>query len=216
MHRKKQLFIPLLLCAVWLTACASLNLVSLKYENGMLINTAAGLAYQSLPSSFEPVATEEEYAVYKPRDLILYTIAGMDPQQWLSEKYDGIASVFCAAELEIPTLATFGATKMIVCLYEEVTLGLAEITDAEVIAQAVNLFENGEEAEWPLMDSKGLYQIKFASDTYPGLYYNLSYGIFEEGTFLYDRSSKKCVNADHFFDAYIQNSAYNTKIQSGN
>lgn len=202
----------LTLFAVMICSCSA-NLVQLKNEDGKLVNKSAGLVYKSLPTSFEPVETFEEYAEYKSGklSLTLYTIKDMDPQQWLSEKYEGIASVFCADDIEIPTLTTFEANKIILCTYDEITIGIEVFEDQEFISQVVDMFENGEETEWPLVDSKGVYQIKFASEKYLGLYYSLSYGIFPEGTFIYERGTKKCVYGEGIFDDVIAHSVYTTK-----
>lgn len=202
--------IALFMACVTLSSCSA-NLVQLKYEDGMLVNKSANLTYKSLPTSFEPTETLGEYAEYKSGKLVLCEIKDMDPQKWLSEKYEGIASVFCASDIEIPTLSTFQTNKIILCTYDEVTIGIEVFEDEEFINEVVDMFENGEETDWPLIDSKGLYQIKFASDKYPGLYYNLMYGIFEEGTFIYDRYSKKCVDGKNVFDDVIAHSVYTTK-----
>jgi hypothetical protein len=195
------LTLALIAVVVAVSSCANANLVSLKYKDGMLINKSAGLTYKPLPLTFEPAETVEEYAVYK--ETILYTLKGMDPTKWISEKYEGIATVFCAEDIEIPTLLTFGTNKITICLYEELVLGIHVIEDAETIATVIDMFENGEETVWPLINSIGRYQLKFESPDYPGIYFNLEYGIFEEGSFIYDRTTKRCVSADGIFDGMI-------------
>jgi|GEM_PF-2560548 len=207
MMNKRIIAIMLVLISIVAAAsCANADLVTLKYADGMLVSKSAKLTYKPLPLTFEPAEVMEEYAVYK--DTILYALKGMDPTKWISEKYEGIATVFCAEDIYIPTLSEFGADRIIICLYEELTLGIHEIKDADIIAQVIDMFENGEEVEWPLINSIGRYQIKFASPDYPGLYFNLEYGLFEEGAFIYDRTTKKCVDGNGIFDEYINNSVY--------
>lgn len=196
--------ISLLLVLAALTSCAD-KLIQLKNENGLLVNKSQGLAYKSLPTYFEPAETLEEYAEFKSGKLTLtlYSLAGMDPTEWLSEKYAGIGVVFCAEDIEVPTLSSFEANKIILCKSAEITIGIETFEDPEFIDTVIDMYENGEEAEWPLINSIGIYQIKFVSEKYPGIYYNLEYGVFEEGTFIYDRSTKKCVPGGNIFDETI-------------
>ena len=47
--------------------------------------------------------------------------------------------------------------------------------------------------------------MKFHSDKYnPYIYYNLTYGKFESGEFLYDRNTKRCVEITGLLDDYIE------------
>ncbi len=205
MIRKKltlTILTSVILFALLFSSCSD-GLVSLKYEDGVLYNSKLNLRYVNLPTYIEPVAVGEEYAVYKDRDLTLYEIPGLDPEKWLTESYFGIASVFCTEDIQISSLSEFEPNSAIVCISDEITFGLATISDSEKLAEIVDLFENGTAEEYPLIDSIDLYSLKFTSEKYPNIYYNLTFGIFEEGEFLYDRYSKRAVRADGLLDGII-------------
>lgn len=200
---KKQ--ICAVLAMLMLTGCSA-SLVNLKYENGQLINKRLGLAYNAAPTNYEPVAVGEAYGYYGDIDMTLYEIAGLDPKQWLTQAYAGSATtIFYSEDLTLPTLAEMAPTKIHVCTGEEITYGLVTIDDAEAVAKVVDLFMNGEDAEWPMLDSLDTYELKFASETWPNLYFNLTYYEYEDGIYLYDRNSKRCVVIGELLETWIDN-----------
>ena len=169
---KKQ--ICALLAMLMLTGCSA-SLVNLKYEDGQLINKRLGLAYNAAPTNYEPVAVGEAYGYYGDIDMTLYEIAGLNPKQWLTQAYAGSATtIFYSEDLTLPTLADMAPNKIHVCTGEEITYGLVTVDNADAVAKVVDLFMNGEEAEWPMLDSLDTYELKFASETWPNLYYNLT------------------------------------------
>jgi len=195
-----------ILTAVVLSSCSG-NLVNLQYENGQLVNKRLGLAYNAAPINYEPTAVGEAYGYYGDMDMTLYEIPGMDKKQWLTQAYVGsTTTLFYSADLTLPTLVEMEPDEIYVCTGENVTMSVVTIDDAETVTAVVTLFENGTAVEWPLVDSIDTYEMKFAGDKYPHMYYNLTYGEFAEGVFLYDRSSKRCVEIGDMLDEWIYNS----------
>lgn len=192
------------LAAVLLVSCSA-KLVNLTYVNGQMINKSKHLAYNAAPLNYEPVAVGEEFAYYGKANLTLYEIVGLDPKEWLTEAYAGTATtVFYDADLTLPTLSEMHPTKVFVCMNEEITFSVATVEDKAVIDRLVDLFENGEYAEWPLVGSLSTYELKFYSEEeYPRIYYNLTYGEFPEGKFLYDRQTKRSVMIGDLLDGYV-------------
>ncbi|MBQ4350723.1 MAG: hypothetical protein II768_05650 [Clostridia bacterium] len=192
-----------LLAALTLASCSA-RLVNLTYENGQMINKFKHLAYNAAPLNYEPAAVGEEFAYYGKADLVLYEIVGLDPKEWLTEAYAGTATtVFYDADLALPTLAEMEPSKVFVCINEEITYGVSTVEDAEIIAKLLDLYENGEYAEWPLVGSTLTRELKFWSDKYPHIYFNLTYGEFPEGKFLYDRTTKRSVMIGDLLDGYV-------------
>lgn len=194
----------ILVFASLLVSCSG-SLVNLKYDNGQLVNKRMNLAYTPAPTTYQPVSVGEPYAFYGKSEMTLYEIKGLDPKEWLTQEYLGSATtVFYSDETVLPELGDFGVTQIIVCSNEEITYAIATIDDTDVINALITEFETGTPCEWPLIDAVCTYDMKFKSEElYPHLYYNLIYGEFPEGKFLYDRNSKHCVNIGTILDAYI-------------
>ena len=189
--RSLSLGLALLLTA---TACAG-TLVNLKYENGRMANKRLGLSYIPAPTNYEPVSVGEAYGYYEKSDMTLYEIKGLNPKEWLTQAYAGSATtIFYDEDITLPTLADLNPNKIYVTEGESVTVSIVTVNDQAVIDTVIDLFTNGTYAEWPLLGSYATYELKFYSEeSYPHIYYNLTYGEFDEGIFLYDRNTKHCV-----------------------
>lgn len=202
MQKWKMILSAILLC-VLVTGC-SLDLVQLKYGDGLLYNKRLGLAYKAAPTSYEPVVIGNAYGYYKDMDMTLYEIKGQKPSAWLTQEDKGSATtVFYNTDLTLPTLAEMDPYTVYVCTGEEVTFSIVTIDDQDTIHTLVSLFENGADAEWPLVDAAATYDLKFLGDAYPFLYYNLTYGEFPEGVFLYDRNTRRCVEIGDLLTNWI-------------
>lgn len=182
------------LALIILSSCSG-TLVNLKYENGQMINKRLGLAYTPAPTNYEPVSVGEAYAYYEKSDMTLYEIKGLNPKDWLTQAYAGSATtIFYSDDSTLPTLAELEPNKIYVTEGDSVTISIVTVDDIDAINEVIDLFENGEYAEWPLINAYTTYELKFYSEEkYPHIYYNLTYGEFEEGVFLYDRNTKRSV-----------------------
>lgn len=194
-----------LLAGVMLTSCAG-SLVNLKYQNKQFINKRVGLAYNAAPTNYQPVAIGEPYGYFKDSDMTLYQIAGTDPKEWLSQEFGGSATtVFYDEDITLPTLESLDADAIYLCTDTEATAAIAVVEDKALIDEVVDLFVNGKPAEWPVLGSELTLDIKFHSSVnFPHLYYNLYYGEFPEGKFLYDRNTKHCVEVGDVFLEYVE------------
>ncbi len=197
-------FLSLSMATLLFSSCSG-TLMTLKYEDGQMVNKRLKLAYTPAPTNYEPVSVGEEYAYYEKSDMILYEIAGLDPKEWLTQAYAGSATtIFYADSVTLPTLDELNPNKIFVTESESVTVGIATVNDQAVIDNVIDLFQNGEYAEWPLIGAYTTYELKFYSEeNYPHIYYNLTYGEFDEGIFLYDRNTKHSVKIDDALSGYI-------------
>lgn len=194
------------LAALVLTGCSA-NLVNLGYKEGQLINKRLKLAYNAAPTNYEPVSVGNPYGYYKDMDMTLYEIAGLDPKEWLTQEYAGSATtIFYSDDQTLPTLTEMSPNKIHICTGETITYGVASVEDSAVVGQLVDLYMNGEAVEWPMLDSLDTYELKFVSVTHPHLYYNLTYYEYEEGIYIYDRNSKRCVEIGDLLENWIENS----------
>lgn len=196
--------LPAVLVSLMLASCGGEDLVTLKYENGLFVNKSRDLSYIPASIHYEPTAMGDAFAYYKNGDITLYAIGDHDPALWLTENYAGGATtVFYDDSITLPTLTTLNAEKIIVCLSAEVNVAIMDITDADLIRAVTELFETGEECEWPLVDGTLRYDLKFASSAWPQIYMNLIYGEFPEGKFLYERASGRCVEVGDLLDPWL-------------
>lgn len=197
--------ILLVICASLVLFSCTSSIINLKYEDGHMVSKRHGLSYAAAPLNYQPVSVGDAYAYYEKADLTLYEIKGLDPKQWLTEEFSGASTtVFYSDKITLPTLRELGANKILICLEGEVVYSFGTIEDTAIINKVIDLFENGEAVEWPLIDSIRRYELKFYSeDNYPHIYFNLSYGEFPEGKFIYDRSTKRCVEIGALLDEYI-------------
>ncbi|NLK38962.1 MAG: hypothetical protein GX303_01765 [Clostridiales bacterium] len=188
-----------------LFSCSSL--ISLSYEDGVLIDNKNNVSYTYASISFEPVSIGEKYAEYKKANLVLYTIPGLSPTEWLTEDYDGIGLVFYSTDITLPTLAEFEPVKVLVSVTADVSIPLAEITDAEVISAIVDRLQNGEKAIMPATHEYS-YTLKFVSEKYPSIYYTVRYlDCGDNRLYLFDQGEKKSVYADGLLEDYFQDDA---------
>ena len=200
MKRIPGLILLLLLSLLLLVSCG--GSVKLTYENGQLINKSKGLAYSPAPLNYEPAAIGEEYAVYGKTATPLFEIIGLDPKEWLTEANTGTTTtVFYGTGVTLPTLREMDPDEVFVCINGVITYAQATVRDKTAIGAMIDLFENGEQVDWPLTDSVRIYELKFHStEGWPCIYYNLTFGEFPEGKFLYDRQTKRCVEIGDLLD----------------
>ncbi len=163
-----------------------------------------GVTYVSAPLCYEPERTGEEvYATCKKLKLDLYEIDGLEPTEWLSEQYEGIGGVWHSEDTTLPDDITgFDADRMYICQEKVITVSLGTVDDKDDIDAVVKAFTEGEPVS--LVQEGESYKLKFASDKYPGLYYNLMYIEGGDGNnYIYDRTTKTCVDVGDVLLDYL-------------
>lgn len=202
---KKIISVLLILSSLLMMSSCSASLVNLKYEDGKMFNKRLKIEYYPAPTNYEPVSVGEAYGYYGKSDMILYEIKGLEPKEWLTQEYAGSATtIFYSTDITLPTLKELKPNKLYICSNEETTFAVATVEDVDLINELIDIYINGEYEEWPLINSIATYELKFYSeDKYPHIYYNLTYGEFEEGKFIYDRNTKRSVRIDEILSDYI-------------
>ena len=192
-HSFKRLFAAALAAAALTASLAGCSkTVQLRYKDGVF--TSGKLSYVPASGTYEPTSQGDEYAYYKNGNITLYAIGKNDPTLWLTENYAGGATtVFHAPSITLPTLSELNAEKILVCSSDVTTVAVCEITDKALIDRLVQTFTEGEACEWPLVGATLDYELKFYSSAWPQIYMNLIYGEFEEGVFVYERATRRCV-----------------------
>ena len=200
--RKIALFLALILCAGVLMSCGE-SLPSFKNKNGKY--TVGKDVYVPSPLIYEPTYVGEAYAYYKRGNLTLYRIGEFDPALWLTEEYvSGLTTVFHAESITLPTINELDAEKIIVCQSEEITVGLFEIKDRELIRTLTDLYENGEQISLPVTYPDTEYELKFYSANWPQIYMNISCHKYGEDLYLYDADTRRGVAVGDLLDGYFE------------
>lgn len=177
--------------------------LSLAEQDGKLIDKKNGVTYLGAPICFEPSNIDSEvYARCKKLKIELYPITGQPTSEWLSEPYDGIGGVWYADTITLPTLEEFDADELYICVESVITTALGVVTDKADIDAVADSFINGTPVN--IVNSGKSYKLKFASEKYPGIFYNLLYIVGDDGkNYIYDRSTKTCVEAGDVLAKYI-------------
>jgi hypothetical protein len=194
----------LAVCVISLSSC-TFFLHTMTYDKTLNIFTdkKTGIKYTDAPSCYEPVQLGDEYAKWKisGENVIFYEVKGMDPRQWLAEEGK---TIFYAEDITLPGLRELAPVGIYICVEEDYSIALVEITDADDIQGIINLWENGEALSYPGITPEATYRLKFLSEKYPGIYYNLIYVKYSDGTaYLYSRDSGRCVVAGDIVESYI-------------
>ena len=226
MKKRVTLILSLILAMTVFCSCA----LNLNEKDGNLVDSKNGITYLSAPICFEPSRTETEvYAKCKSLKLELYPVTGQPTSDWLSELYEGIGGLWYADTITLPTLETFGADKVYICIEEVITTALGQITEKADIDALIDAFVSGEARDIPTSGKS--YKLKFESEEYPGIYYNLLYILtsheeseldengnpiieiidgekveltkYVYGHYIYDRSTRRCVDIGEILEKYI-------------
>ena len=211
--RAARLIAALLLAwmpAAMLAGCKSDQIrvdVHLTYdaERDALTDAERGVAYQWASVSYEPAVVGSPYADWD--DIILYEVADWDPALLLTEEWTGVGGLLYASDHPLPTLREMDPDLIYICTSSVTTTCIGQIDDREVVTEAVYYLETNESVGLPDDGTTSCY-LKFASEDYAGIYYNIVY--IERGSgadmqiFLYDRGTKKCVEVPYaLFDGWM-------------
>lgn len=191
----------LFIIAATLSACSPL--VKITYKDGKYIDKYNGVTYYAAGASYEPISVGAEYAQYK--SAVLHTIGSLDPKQWLAEAFDGIGSVFYSSDISLPDLTEFEPVGILICIADNLIMNTGTVSDINDVKAVVSAMadETTENAVLPA-DGKRAYHLKFISEKYPDIYYNLIYAEGKDGTdYIYDRDTKRCITAGDLLKEYF-------------
>ena len=180
--------IILLALAVVMTAsfCLSSCSARLEYKDGVYYCERNGATYKTIDLHFYPATIGEKFAVLKGSgNTELFEIHGMPTDKWLTTEN---GDVFCAVDIEEPTLETMQVDKIYICMAgNNGVLALNQIDKAEDVNYIMNAYLGGASLEYPdTHEVSESYLLRLASSKYSWLYYNLSYVEFAEDVCISD------------------------------
>lgn len=191
---------------IWIATPHPVRLVE---KDGGLYDAGRDILYLPASVSYEPVAVKirTAYAVC-PDGTLLYRFGekgreGLDPEKWLSERYDGIGGIYYASDLTLPELSDFSVNGIKICRENDsMVIQENEIPDTETARAVVKALTEGEAVSVPTAVTQ-VFKLKATSSVYSGLYYNLVYMECSGDNFLYDRGTQKCVSVGTLLLHYI-------------
>lgn len=171
----------------------------------VLLDEERGIAYAFASVSYEPAYVGDAYADWE--STVLYQVKGFSPKQLLTEEWTGVGGLLYNRENPLPSLEEMNPDEIYVCTSGMATSCILTIDDAKVVSDAVYYLQNGENVPLP-EDGEMTLSMKFLSDDYEGIYYNVLYIERGEGearqVFLYDRGEKKCAEIPYaVFDGWM-------------
>ena len=107
----------------------------------------------------------------------LHEIEDMDAELWLATEE---GHVLYTQETSLPSLSDMQPVGVRVCSSQGSGQMVYHMTDAEQIASIVSAFEENEKIKYPAIYTSRSYRIDFESESYPGLYYTLTYVEYAE------------------------------------
>lgn len=189
----RRLGVLLLLLSLLLVGCSSRFTVT---EGGYL-DSQTERVYVPLSDSFEAVAGGKEVGVWESElyedQLTFREIPDVDAARFLT---DDFGNVYCADE-QLPDPSKWNVKNIYVCNDGAVSMAVANITNADLIAAIRALWYEGEQTERPLSGLCVLRSLKMVSDDCPGIYYCVLYMEYDDGTaYLYERAIDRVVQLD--------------------
>lgn len=210
------------ICAALAAAMLSLAscsgpLRTLKPEGEYLCDASRAINYYNAPVCYEPEAVGDPYASFTSgsTEVTLYAIPGLDPELWLTEDYTGIGSLFVSSEITLPPLEEFGADTIHLCVQSKTVWEFATVTDRALVDEVIRTFTEGESVPYPSTTPSVDLRLKFSSPDYPSIYYNLIYVDYGDARYLYDRSTRRCVEIGDLLSAYIDGAISPAESESG-
>jgi len=199
---KKVLFAAIALTLALTTSSCGSNLIKITVDGEKYIDKTNDITYYGAPVSYEPRTVGAEYAHYG--DTVLCQIKGLEPTQWLTEAYDGIGSVYYSSDTVLPTLDMFEPVQIYICVEDAITMQIGKVDTQSEVDAIASALTDGEATDMPLAGDDS-YHLKFLSDTYYGIYYDVLY--IEDSAsgdnYIYDRGTKKCVAVGSLMKTYL-------------
>lgn len=198
--------LSLIACVLSCTSCSVSR--TLEYtEDDLFYNKSNKISYTAASSTYLPVRVGDYYGKCERPIIEFHEMTDCSPNEWLSSAHNGRATMlfYNADKVTLPTWETLECDGIYVCTVGDRIVAYDYITDATLISNLLDMFVNAPQADWPSAGYTDEFDLLFEVEGYPMIYMNLLFGRFPEGTFLYERSTKRCVEIGNIIDRYTQN-----------
>lgn len=166
-----------------------------EYKDNVFYIKKTGISYTAASLTYLPTYIGEEYAKCEKPELTLHKLGNYDTSLWLTSESSGRATTlfYNADKVTLPTWETTKMETLYICTVGDKIVAYDVIEDQSLIKKITDALIDGEQTEWP---SDGYYRefdLLFSPEGYPMLYMSLLYGEFPSGNYIYERSTKRCV-----------------------
>ena len=213
----RRFFILVLALLLLLTACnkdksSQKDLVRfLRDDDGYgVTNTESGLHYTALPLYFESVGSGEAVGEYYDADfdysVTYHQIPGVDTTAFLVDSEMSVWFADATQQEPIPSALT--PTALLVCeegVISSVLFRLNVSTHADVVAEALSLWFEGEATVRPESAPTLLRGIKLVSEELTGIYYCFTFAMYGEDAYFYEIFTGRTVALPAALAAYFVN-----------
>ena len=210
---RKVISLVLLISVVCIVFSGCQRLVKFNFtEDGKL--TDGRNFYKYAPSGYEPTFQGDVYGVIKETlEENLYRIGTNDPMDWLTTEYSGLATlVYYNENIPLPGIMEMNPGLCYICEQDSTSMSIYTVGEKGQEEQAVIDYliaassdESAEEEIWPRTDCSSVYHLKFYSDDYPAIYYNMIFAYNSSDYYLYDCVTKRCVRIENVLAPYYEN-----------
>lgn len=193
-------FLLILVMLATTVSCSS----GLVFDKGKILDSKTGIYYDYAPNTYEAIAISNAiYSVWEQNDVEVayHAIEGLSTEEYLVDEY---GYIICAEDKALPDLDGFAPTSALICTNTEVAVSIGEINEKAKVSALVELYMNGESVNFENTAIDTL-EVKFISEKYPNLYFNLSVMIEEDNSvYLWNRDNGKYINVGDMLDEYIE------------
>ena len=198
--RKIASFIIILAMLATTVSCSS----GLVFDKGKILDSKTGIYYGYAPNTYEAIAVSNNiYSVWEQNnvEVAYHAIEGLPTDEYLVDEY---GYIICAVDKVLPDLDGFAPTSALICTNTEVAVSIGEINEKAKVFALVELYMNGESVNFENTAIDTL-EVKFISEKYPNLYFNLSVMIEEDNSvYLWNRDNGKYINVGNMLDQYVE------------
>ncbi|MBQ9806347.1 MAG: hypothetical protein IJW49_07570 [Clostridia bacterium] len=192
MKKRVVCLLSLLLTAVLLlSSCSSVTVMDAK--DGLYVNPDTGVSYRAAPANYESKSVNKSklIACLANEDMeenYLYAIDGVDTNRFLTTIYN---DVFYADGIELPTLRSMNATRVLFTQTKVLTASLVQIDDDAVLSNLTTAYEGMSfDSDLMIFEDDCVrsldFRLKFESEDYPSLYYTLDYHSYSKEITLWE------------------------------
>ncbi len=193
------------------TVCLVLSLLMLSacgltihegIGEGDAMDKSSGTAWYHASTCYEAVELEKKLGklVVGERDLELYKILDMNPDEWVATEEKNI---LYTSAVKLPSLSDMKPTELYFYIDGSAEHKLQTVSDTETLQSIIKAYSENTSIPYPAQAAYKTYRIKFNSTIYKGLYYALTYVEYSTDYIVDDVNHGKYFLYDRFDQKFI-------------
>ncbi len=199
-HIRKITLLCLILSILVLTSCGVT--IHEGIGEGDAMDKSNNVTWYHASTCYEAVTLAEKAGklIVKDRELVLYALPQMDPGKWLATED---ANILYAAGVTLPTLRDMEPTALNFYLDGTAKHKLFELKEEALLNTIIKDYSENQSVLYPASTPYKTYCVRFASETYPDLYYTLTYVEYASDYIIGDANYGKYFLYDRFDQKFV-------------